>query len=51
MVAHWKKEKMFQINNVMGYLPPQKNFKNTEVFTQKITFEIEIVVSTPEIIL
>ena len=37
---------MFQINNVIGYLPPQKNFKNTEVFTKKNTFEIEIVAST-----
>ena len=33
---------MFQINNAMGYLPPQKNFSNTEVFTKKITFEIEM---------
>ena len=32
---HWKKEKMIQINN----------FKNTEVFTNKITYETEIVFS------
>ena len=37
---------MLQIKNVNGYLPPQKDFKNTEVFTEKNTFEIEIVVST-----
>ena len=33
---------MFQINNAMGYLPPQENFRNTEVFTKKITFKIEM---------
>ena len=37
---------MFQTNIVMGYLSPQKFFKNTEVLTKKITFEAEIVVST-----
>ena len=37
---------MFQKNSVMGYLSPQKFFKNTEVFTKKINFEAEIVVST-----
>ena len=40
MVAHWKKEKMFQINNVMGYLPPQKNFKNTEVLPKKLLLKL-----------
>ena len=41
-----EKENMLQIDNVMDYVSPQKNFKNTEVFTKKIAFEIEIVVST-----
>ena len=46
IVAHWKKEKTLQINIFMGYLSPQKNFENTEVFTRKNNFEIEIVLST-----
>ena len=38
---------MFQINSVMGYLPPQKkNPKILKFLPKKNTFEIEIVVST-----
>ena len=37
---------MLQVNSVMGYLYPQKIFKNAQVFTKKNTFEIEIVVFT-----
>ena len=31
---------MLQINNIMGYLSPQKNFKNTEVITKKILLKL-----------
>ena len=37
---------MLPINNVMGYLSLENNYKTAELFTKRNTFEIEIVVST-----